>query len=136
MPDLSITATAVVSALQPNVTTKAAGATITAGQSVYLDAATNRWLLADCDGAAVAARTPAGIALNGGAINQPIAVKTSGDVTINAVLTVGEAYFQSPTPGGIAPRADVLSGDLLVLIGFAKSTTVLTVSIQAATVIL
>ena len=136
MADLSITATAVVSALQPNVTTKAAGATITAGQTVYLDAASNRWLLADCDGAAVAARTPAGIALNGGSIAQPIAVKTTGDVTMNAVLTAGEAYFQSPVAGGIAPRADVLSGDLLVLIGFAKSTTVLAVAIQASSIVL
>ena len=136
MADLSITATAVVSALQPNVTTKAAGATITAGQTVYLDAASNRWLLADCDGAAVAARAPAGIALNGGSIAQPIAVKTTGDVTMNAVLTAGEAYFQSPVAGGIAPRADVLSGDLLVLIGFAKSTTVLAVAIQASSIVL
>jgi len=136
MADLSITATAVVSALQPNVTTKAAGATITAGQTVYLDAASNRWLLADCDGAAVAARAPAGIALNGGSIAQPIAVKTTGDVTMNAVLTAGEAYFQSPVAGGIAPRADVLAGDLLVLIGFAKSTTVLAVAIQASSIVL
>ena len=135
MADISITATAVTADLS-SVTTRAAGAAITAGQMVYLDTATNRWLLADCDAAAVAARTPAGIALNGGAIAQPIAVKSAGDVTMNAVLTAGEAYFQSPSPGGIAPRADVLTGDLLVLIGFAKSTTVLGLGIKGATVVL
>lgn len=136
MADISITATAVTAALAHNVTTKPAGATITAGQTVYLDAATGKWLLADADSATVVARTPTGIALNGGSINQPITVKTSGEVTMNAVLTLGEAYFQSPVPGGIAPRADVLSGDLLVLIGFARTTTVLNVGITAAPVLL
>jgi len=136
MADISVTATAVKAALQPNVTTKLAGAAITAGQTVYLDATTGKLLLADCDSATIPARLPIGIALNGGAIDQPIAVKTSGPVTFNAVLTAGAGFYQSGTPGGIAPIADQTTGDLLVLIGFAASTTVLNVDIQAASVVL
>jgi len=136
MADISITATAVTAAINRGTTTAAAGATITAGQTVYLDPATGRWLLADCDSATVPARVPVGVALNGGAIGQPITVKTSGDITMNAVLTVGLGYYQSPIAGGIAPIADILSGDLLVLLGFAKSTTVLALDITASTVVL
>jgi hypothetical protein len=136
MADISITATSVTASLSLNVTTKAAGATIVAGQTVYLDASTGRWLLADSDAVIVAARTPAGVALNGGSINQPVAVKSAGPVTMNAVLTAGTGYYQSGTPGGIAPIADQTTGDLLVLIGFAASTTVLNVAIAAAPVVL
>jgi len=134
--DISVTVTAVVSTITRSVITALAGATITAGQTVYTDAATGKWLLADCDSATVPARTPVGIALNGGALNQPITVKTLGDITFGAVLTAGVGYYQSPVAGGIAPIADVLSGDLAVFLGFAKSTTVLALDITAAAVVL
>lgn len=126
MADISITATAVVST-STSVGHALAGATITAGQAVYLDTA-GVLQLADCDSATAAARAPLGIALNGGATGQPITYIKGGDLTLNAVLTKGDRYYLSATAGGIAPEADMTgSGKDVVLIGIARSTTVLAV---------
>lgn len=126
MADISITATSVVST-STTVGRAFAGATITAGQAVYLDTA-GVLQLADCDSATAAARAPLGIALNGGATGQPITYIKGGDLTMNAVLTKGGRYYLSATAGGIAPEADMTgSGKDVVLIGIARSTTVLAV---------
>lgn len=129
MADLSITATAVVSGSGALTEYGILGATVTAGQAIYKDASTGKWNLADSDSATAAIRQPGGIALNGGAVNQPVKIHKSGDLTINAVLTAGTAYYLSNTPGGICPVADVGSGEYVCLIGIAKSTTVLSVNI-------
>lgn len=134
MVDLVITATSVTADLNSGTTTKAAGETIAAGQLVYLAASTGKWMLADSNSATAEARVPDGIALNGGAVNQPIMVKTKGEVTVNAVLTAGVAFYLSDTPGGICPVADVGSGEYPCVIGIARSTTVLTLGIQASPV--
>jgi len=39
-----------------------------------------------------------------------------GDLTMNAVLTAGVSYFQSPNAGGIGARAEVLTGDYVTCI--------------------
>lgn len=130
MADLVITASAVVAGAGSKVVPGTAGATITAGQVVYFDSATNKYKLADADDAAAAVRTPIGVALNGASDDQPIDVLKSGDLTLNAVLTAGTAYYLSATPGGIAPLADLGVGDDVVLIGVAKSTTVLSVGLN------
>lgn len=72
-----------------------------------------------------------GIALNGAAANQPLAVQRSGDITIGATLTPGLAYYLSDTPGGICPVADVGSGEYVILLGLAKSASVLDLDIRA-----
>lgn len=130
MADISITAANVVKGSNAVVEAGTAGATITAGQVVYKDAADGKYKLADADSATAAAKAPRGIALNGASDGQPLSIIRSGDVTIGATLTAGTAYYLSPTPGGIAPLADVLSGDDVVLIGLAESTSVLAVDIQ------
>jgi hypothetical protein len=130
MADLVITAAAVLAAASATVEAGKAGATITAGQPVYRDSADQKYKLSDADSATAAAKAPRGIALNGGSDGQPLSIIKSGDLTMNAVLIAGTAYYLSPTPGGIAPLADVLSGDDVVLLGVAKSTTVLAVDIQ------
>lgn len=129
MADLSITAANVVAAASASVKHVTAGATITAGQVVYLDTATNTYKLADCDGAA-ALRSPAGIALNGASSGQPLAICYEGAVTIGATLTAGVAYYLSPTAGGICPVADLSAGDYPTIVGIATSTTVLNVKFQ------
>lgn len=131
MADLTITAASVVAATGAAVTNGMAGATITAGQAVYLNATTKKWELADSNGTPAAARKAGGIALNGASLNQPVAVATAGDVTIGATLTAGTAYYLSDTPGGICPVADVGTGENVCLLGMAKSTSVLAVNIQA-----
>lgn len=132
MADLTITAASVVKGSGASVDNGTAGATITAGQAVYKDSATAKYLLADSDSATAAVREPDGIALNGASSNQPLAVLTSGPVTIGATLTPGVAYYLSNTPGGICPVADVGAGEYSVVIGMATSASVLDVDIQAS----
>lgn len=130
MADLSITATAVKSGAGAKVEHGKAGVAITAGQVVYLEAASATYKLADSDSPTAEIKDAAGIALNGAAVGQPVAVARSGDVVFNAVLTAGSAYYLSETPGGIQPAAD-LAGEDVVQLGLAKSTTVLALRIQA-----
>lgn len=132
MADLTITAANVVKGSGSSIDRGTAGATITAGQVVYKDAANGKYLLADSDSATAAVRNAIGIALNGAANNQPLSVLTSGDITIGATLTAGTDYWLSNTPGGICPRADVGSGEYPTMLGIAKSTSVLSVNITAS----
>lgn len=136
MADLSITAANVIAGSGAKKTLGTAGATITAGKAVYLDSADNKYKLADCDSAIAAARSPAGIALNGASDGQPLVVLEEGPITIGATMDDGIAYYLSPNPGGICPVADILAGDYSVVLGFATSTTVLEVNIQEAGVAL
>jgi hypothetical protein len=136
MSDLSITAANVVAGAGAQIANGTAGTTVTAGQAVYLDATTGRYLLADNNSATAAAREPDGIALNGAANGQPLGVLTKGPVTIGATMTAGVAYYLGDTAGGICPVADLASGEYPSIIGIATSTTVLNVKIQSAGVAL
>lgn len=130
MTDISITAANVVRGADSTIEAGTAGATITAGQTVYLDTADNQYKLADSNSATAAIRQPRGIALNSASDNQPLTILKSGDVTIGATLTAGVVYYQSDTPGGICPVADVGSGEYSCIIGIAESTSVLNVKIN------
>jgi hypothetical protein len=127
MSDLSITAANVLAGSGARTVDGTAGASVTAGQVVYLDSATNTYKLADCDSATAAVRSPDGIALHAAASGQPLEVLTRGPITIGATMTAGVAYYLSPNAGGICPVADVLSGDYPTIVGIATSTTVLDV---------
>ena len=137
MSDISITAASVVAGSNAVIDRKSnAGETITAGQSVYKSSTTGKWMKADSNSGTAEARVPAGIALNGAALNQPLAVQTSGDITIGGTLTAGVAVYQSDTPGGLCPVADVGSGEYATLIGMPSSAAVLKIDIQASGVAL
>jgi len=137
MVDITVTAANVASGANAKVTHGTAGATITAGQVVYYDAAsTAKWLLADTDSATSAVRVPQGIALNGASSGQPIAVQTDGQITIGATIAAGVAYYLSGTPGGICPVADVAADDYPAIIGIGVSTAILDINIVAPNVIL
>ena len=128
MADLVITAAAVVAGTNTGKDSGTCGETITAGQAVFKSAITGKWMLADNNAAGL--KVPGGIALNSGALNQPLVIAKSGDLTMNAALTAGVDYFLSATPGGICPRADVITGMDVALLGLARSTTVLMIDIQ------
>lgn len=130
MADLTITAGSVVQGANAVTARGSFGETVTAGQAVYLDPTVHKWLKADSNSATVAARQAGGIALNGGSLNQPATVQTSGKITAGATLIAGTAYYLSDTPGGICPLADVGSGEYVCLLGLAESTTVLDLDIQ------
>lgn len=117
MADISITAANVVYSSGTKLT-GTAGAAITAGQLVYLEAASQTYKLAQ--GNAAATNNPAGIALNNCSANQPIIVQSTGTLNIGATLTVGQTYVMSAAnPGGIAPVSDLTTGNYVAVVGVA-----------------
>lgn len=136
MADISITAANVLPGSNARTENGTLGATFTQGQVAYLDTSDGKYKLADNDNATAAVRRPRGIVLNAGSNGQPGTIQTSGDITIGGTLTPGTVYVLSSTPGGIAPQADLASGDDVVILGVAKSTTVLALDIQISGVTL
>ncbi|MDX0469453.1 hypothetical protein GOC67_27250 [Sinorhizobium medicae] len=130
MADLVLTPSAIIAGSNSAQEHGTAGETITAGKAVYKSATTKKWMLADSNSATAAARQAGGIALNGASDGQPITVHKSGDLTVGAVLTAGEAVYLGDAAGGLCPLADVGAGEYVCLIGLAKSATVLAVDIQ------
>lgn len=129
MADLTITATSTVRGANADIEYGFLGETVTAGQAVY-KSTDGKIYKADSNVATEIARIPIGIALNGGAINQPVAYQKSGKITLGATMTAGVAYYLSDTPGGICPVADIGSGEYPCIIGIAESTTILNIKIQ------
>jgi hypothetical protein len=131
MADLTITAANVKKTDSTLITEGIAGATITAGQPVYKDStASNKLKPADADVLASAAAV--GIALHGASADQPLKYATGGNLTLGAVMTAGAVYVVSTTAGGIAPVADLGSGDFVTLLGIATSTSNLKLSISVS----
>jgi hypothetical protein len=128
--DLSITASAVVPSSSAVIKYATAGATLTAGQLVYLDTAdtdTNgigKAKLSDANGAA-ALRVVDGIAISGASAGQPVAYCTYDPALVIAAsgLTANQILLSSATAGGIAPSADLTTGWYLTVIGVVKSGT-------------
>lgn len=132
MADISVTASAVQRTDTTVVLSGIAGSTITAGQPLYKDAADANSLKA---GIATAAATAAivGVAAHGASDGQPIKYYGRGDVTYNAVLTVGTVYVASASAaGGIAPVSDMTTGNFVTILGVATSTTNLKLGITAS----
>lgn len=120
MADLVVTAANVAKA-DGSVQTKNAGVAITAGESVYVDAA---GVLQLCDHASTAAEAAcSGVALCDAAIGQPCTYLTSGNYNPGAAVVVGTAYAVGAAAGGVAPIVDVGSGDFTTIIGVATTTS-------------
>jgi hypothetical protein len=133
MTDIVITPGSVVPASSAIIENGWAGETIAAGKVVYLEAATNRYKLADNNSVTAEVRLARGIALNGGSLNQPLTIAKAGPVTIGGTMTANTAYYLGDSPGGICPIADLpaASGEYPCLLGMSTSTTVLDIDIQA-----
>lgn len=130
MADLSVTAANVLpGAVSP--ITGIFGATVTAGQSVYLDSVTNTYKLADAD-LSISAAAAKGIALNGGASGQPAAIATDGVYIAGGTVVVGKTYIVSATAGGIAPDSDGATGMYKTILGVGISVTQIQLHIQAS----
>lgn len=130
MADLSQTATSVVPSGNSSVRTAegTAGATITAGMPVYLDS-TDANSVKPADASAQASAVVVGIALNGGADGQPIEYCTEDTaLNVGATLAVGAVYVASATAGGIAPEADIGSGEYVTVLGVAMTPSALNFS--------
>lgn len=128
MADLSITPTSVVKyATSPAAVTSQgiAGETIAAGQALYLAAG----LLMKADDTTAAKAACVGVALNGGAINQPIQYITSGGLNPGATVAAGIAYGVTDTAGGIGAISERASADYVTIIGVGATTTRINVDI-------
>lgn len=121
MADIIPVVTSVKAYTGANVSRANAGATITAGQAIYLDSADNKLKLTDANAAATA--TCVGVSLNGGAVDQPIVYIVSGGLNPGVAVTVGESYAVSENAGGICPIADVGAGEYVSVIGVATTTS-------------
>lgn len=124
--DISVTAASVVASDQAIVLSNFKfGATVTAGQAVYLDGSTSTWKLIDSNAAVTGNEitTQKGIALNGGASGQPAAVCIKDpDFTPGGTLTNGSAVYSSTTAGGITHDVPT-TGAYPTSLGIAKSTS-------------
>lgn len=131
MADLSITAANVVPSSAAIIHSATAGATITAGQLIYIDSSDldsrsrGKAKLADANSGTSAVRSVAGIAINGASSGQPVDYVSRDTALVIAAsgLTAGTIYGLSATAGGIAPSADFTTGWYPSVIGIAKSTT-------------
>lgn len=130
MADLSITAANVVKGTGSTIERVTSGATITAGQLVYLDSAdSDKAKLAQ--GNAAGTSTVYGISLHAALANQPLTVLTAGPCNVGATLAVGQTYVLSAAAaGGIAPVSDVSTGEYVSHIGIALSASNLSVLIR------
>ena len=119
MADITITAANVVKTSADTIT-GTAGETITAGMAVYLKASDGRYWKAQADGTAAEA-TVVGVALHAALAGQPLTIATSGTINIGAT-TAKVFYYVSATAGGIAPVADLTSGQYISSVGYATAT--------------
>jgi hypothetical protein len=132
MANLTQTAATVKASSKATKKDGIAGATIVAGNVLYLDEADNKLKLADANGVA-SGRIVAGIALNGSSDGQPVKYATSDPaLVLGATLVVGQDYMLSDTPGAIAPVSDAVSGDYVTVLGVAISVTELNFAPVAA----
>lgn len=114
------------------------GETVTAGMSVYLKASDSKWWKAQADGTADQSGSGVrlGIALNGGAANQPAAVQTGGRLTIGATVAAGVFYYVGLGAGEIGPAGDLGSTNYVSQIAYGVSTSVVVVNPLATGVVL
>jgi hypothetical protein len=130
MADLSITASNVTKGADATIDkSHNAGAAVNAGETVYLDAVTDTWKLADANQDAYTA-VVVGFALNTAAVGQPLTVQTSGILNVGgSSVVVGTVYVQSGTAGKVAPAADLVSGWRTSTVAIGKTTSSLFLAI-------
>jgi len=129
MADITITATNVKRGPGAVIVHGILAATVTAGQVLYR-LADGTFGLADANGASTLIKTPYGIALNGGAAGQPVAILTAGRIYIGGTAVQGTVYVLSATPGGIAPAADLASGHTVSPLGVGYDADELSIAIN------
>jgi hypothetical protein len=123
MADLTITAANVAAAAGATIQRAVAdsGVTITAGKSVQIDS-NGLGALAKAD--TIGDANSVGIALNSCGPGQPFDYISGGDLNPGATVAVGTLYVVSAAnAGGIAPMADLSTGNLVTLFGIATTAS-------------
>lgn len=118
MVDLAITASQVIAGADADFFQGLAGETLTAGQCVYVDSVIGRVKRADAD-ASLQTAAAIGITLHAALLDQPIRLQTHGSLTLGAgaAPAVGTIYVVSGTAGGLAPHADLSTGEYCTILG-------------------
>ena len=128
MADLTVTAVRITDTTQFARVTY--GATISAGQVVYVDTADSECKLADCDNSQATAKVK-GIAITPGVDGGSGLVATGGNlILVGASMTVGDGQVLSGTAGAIQQDADLATGDWVTQIGRAVTSTEIKLQIQ------
>lgn len=125
--DLAVTAGSVLKSSSAKVSEGVAGATITAGQALYVDTAdSDKLKLADAD-AASPANVFAGIALHGALAGQPIKYATKDGVfTPGFTAVAGDPIYLSDVAGGLTKTfGDLETSDVVTVVGVMTSSTVM-----------
>lgn len=116
-----------------------AGATITAGQFVYLNSS-SQWALLDTDastGPGCGVNDVRGIALDGAASGQPLVVCIKDpSFTTGATMTNGITIYGSTTAGGITMADIPTTAAYPVILGVAISTTKINLNSIASGVVI
>ena len=133
MADLTITAANVGFTAEATVQFQKVtyGETVTQGQPLYLNTADNEYYKADANASSTTAAA-AGIAILPGGDGEYGIIATSGYIDLGATLAVGQTYCVSATAGGIAPLADLTTGDYPCILGIAETTGKLKINIQTS----
>jgi hypothetical protein len=130
MADLTITAANVAKGANAVIFNGTADASVTAGQTCYVDLTdASKLKLAD-NNASAATAVVKGIALHSTLANQPLALQTAGDITIGAMVAVGTIYCQSANAGAICPSGDLATGNYVSPLGIGVSSTVIRLAIN------
>ena len=131
MADNSLTASAVVPSANAVIRKATAGATIAAGDIIYLDTADldsagiGKAKLSDCNSGTALVRTVEGMAVNSASSGQPVEYVTYDPALVVAAsgLTPNQIWILSATAGKTAPSADLTSGWYLTALAVVKTTT-------------
>jgi hypothetical protein len=127
MADFALTADAVIPSAQANIMRGFAGVLITAGQVVYLDPATNTFLLAKANVAAPV-NIVKGIALERAGVGEAVNVVLSDpalNIGATTPITAGKTLILSGTnAGGIAPDADGVTGWFKTILGVTTAPNI------------
>jgi hypothetical protein len=132
MADVSITGPVTVDSLA-FCETMIAQVAIAAGKVVYRDASNSgKANLADAD--AEASAQAIGIAVTTAGIGEPVVVAKNGATITQAgtTFTRGLVNYVSVTAGGMAPVAEVSTGDYVTSLGVATSTSSFKINITVS----
>jgi hypothetical protein len=135
--DLAITASSVVPGTGAVWNTGTAGATVTAGQWVYLDSSDGRLKQSDVDNTTATAAV-VGIAVHDSTAGRPLTYVNSGPVTMTTTpaMSPGRHYYASDSGGGMAPQADLAPTWNVVRLGYALTATSFQVEIKRTGLVL
>lgn len=132
MSDISVTDANVLASSVAQVQRAIAGAAVERGQPIYLDSA-DGYSAKPADADAATTAVAVGIALNQADDGQPVDyVVEDPSFTPGGTTVPGTIYCVSTNAGGIAPWADLASGDFVTVLGVGLASNKLALKINVS----